>query len=386
MKYDFDSLTDRRGTAAYKWNIGENELPMWVADMDFRAAPEIIDAINERVRNGVFGYTYLPDEWYDAYTGWWDRRHGIKFKRDDLIFATGVVPILSSSVRKLTTENENVVLMTPVYNCFFSSAVNSGRRVLEAPLVFDNDGGCRIDFVALEKALADPQTSLLLLCNPHNPTGRIWTEAELSEVGRLCLEYGVNVISDEIHCDITDPGKEYVPFLRAAPECSEITVTCLAPTKAFNIAGLQTACAAVRGKRLRHRVWRALNTDEVGEPNAFAVTAAVAAFTRCEGWLDALRQYIYENKLLVRDFITARLPELKMRHSEATYLLWIDMSALGVEHPAEFIRERTGLVLSEGAIYGEQTGAYHVRMNAACPRSVVTEGLERLEKAVELMR
>ncbi|MBR5768009.1 MAG: aminotransferase class I/II-fold pyridoxal phosphate-dependent enzyme, partial [Clostridia bacterium] len=290
MTYDFDRIIDRRHTAAYKWDIGENELPMWVADMDFATAPEILDAIKNRVENGVFGYSYLPDEWYDAYIGWWDRRHGIKYEKEDLVFATGVVPILSSCVRKLTTENENVVLMTPVYNCFFSSVINSGRRVLEAPLRFDGDGGCFIDFGKLENALADPQTSLLFLCNPHNPTGRIWTEEELSEVGRLCLKHGVTVISDEIHCDLTDPGKEYVPFLRAAPECAGMTVTCLAPTKTFNIAGLQTACAAVRGKRLRHRVWRALNTDEVGEPNAFAVAATVAAFTRGEKWLDELRR------------------------------------------------------------------------------------------------
>lgn len=382
MKYDFDRVIDRRGTASYKWDIGENEIPMWVADMDFEAAPPVIEALKKRLGNGVFGYSDLTPEWYDAYIGWWKDRHGMEYVRDDLIFATGVVPILSSCVRKLTTENENVVMMTPVYNCFFSSVVNSGRRVLDAPLKFGSDG-CSIDFAALERALADPQTSMLFLCNPHNPTGRIWTAGELSEVGRLCLRYGVTVISDEIHCDLTDPGKEYVPFLRAAPECEGITVVCMAPTKAFNIAGLQTACAAVREPKLRHKVWRALNTDEVGEPNAFAVTAAVAAFTGGGEWLSELRRYLYENKLLVESFISERLPGIKVLHPDATYLIWMDMSGTGLTRPAKYIREKTGLVLSEGVIYGEDAGRYHVRMNVACPRSVVKEGLARLETALK---
>ena len=295
MKYDFDTPINRRNTNSLKWDIAENELPMWVADMDFKAAPEIQAAIEQRVAHGVFGYSVIPDEWNQAYIGWWQRRHGLTAEKDWLIFCTGVVPAISSIVRKLTTPAEKVLIQTPVYNIFFNSILNNGREVLENSLKYSG-GEYEIDFDDLEKKLSDPQVSLMILCNPHNPVGKIWDKDTLEKIGELCYKHNVVVISDEIHCDLTDPGKEYIPFASVSEKCRNNSITCVAPTKAFNIAGLQTAAVIVPNPALRHKVWRALNTDEVAEPNAFAVQAAIAAFTKGEEWLDELRQYIFENK------------------------------------------------------------------------------------------
>lgn len=275
MKYDFDTVPDRRGTDSLKWETA-GELPMWVADMDFRTAPEIAAALNARLARDVFGYGIVPGAWYDAVCGWWETRHGFRMEKDWLLFCTGVVPALSSAVRKLTSVGENVLVQTPVYNIFFNSIVNNGRNVVESPLVYD--GGYRIDFADLEEKMSDPQTTLMLLCNPHNPVGKIWDRETLAHIGRLAAEHHVTVVSDEIHCDLTDPGREYVPFASASEICRGLSVTCIAPTKAFNLAGLQTAAVCVPDPVLRHKMWRALNTDEVAEPNSFAVPAAIAAF------------------------------------------------------------------------------------------------------------
>ena len=385
MKYEFDEVIDRSGTNSYKWDIGADELPMWVADMDFRTAPEITEAVVRRAEHGVFGYSTIPDEWYDAYVNWWKNRHGVEYKRDDLIFCTGVIPIISSCVRKLTTPAENVLIMTPVYNIFYNCIRNNGRNVREFPLDYDGRE-YRVDFDRLEKELSDPQTTMMLLCNPHNPIGKIWDRETLAGIGELAYDNGVTVISDEIHCDVTDPGREYVPFASVSEKCRDNCVVCVSPTKAFNLAGLQTAAAVVPDKKLRHKVWRALNTDEVAEPNAFAVQAAVAAFERGGEWLDELRQYLYENKLLAREFIERELPQIKLVPSDATYLLWLDCTSLGMTSRElwEHIRRSAGLYLSDGSVYGSPEG--FLRMNIACPRSTVRDGLERLKKAVSALR
>ncbi|MCR5127627.1 MAG: aminotransferase class I/II-fold pyridoxal phosphate-dependent enzyme, partial [Lachnospiraceae bacterium] len=239
-KYNFDKVIDRRTSWAEKWDVRDGELPMWIADMDFETAPEIKEALLSRLEVGAYGYTYLPEEWYDAYISWWKRRHHLKIAKEELIFSTGVIPTISSSVRKLTTPNENVVILTPVYNIFYNCIINNGARVLESRL-FKKDGNWEINFEDLERKLADPQTSLFLFCNPHNPVGRIWAEEELGRIGELCHRYGVTVLSDEIHCDITDPGKEYVPFASASELCRNISITAIAPSKAFNLAGMATS-------------------------------------------------------------------------------------------------------------------------------------------------
>ena len=382
MGYDFDTVVDRQNTGSLKWDVAADELPMWVADMDFPTAPAVREALERRVAHGVFGYSVVPDEWADAYIGWWKERHGFTMERDWLIFCTGVVPAISSVVRKLTTPGEKVLIQTPVYNIFFNSIVNNGRNVLESPLAYEN-GEYSIDFDRLERDLADPQTSLMILCNPHNPVGKIWDKDTLARVGGLCRKHRVVVLSDEIHCDLTDPGREYVPFASVSEDCRENSVTCVAPTKCFNIAGLQTAAVSVPDPFLRHKVWRGLNTDEVAEGNVFAVDAAVAAFREGGPWLDELRDYIYANKQTVKAFLEKELPRLRLVPSEATYLLWLDCGQItdDAKPLADFIRVKTGLYLSEGGQYGK-TGERFLRMNIACPRARLLDGLARLKAGV----
>lgn len=383
MKYDFDRYIDRRGSHSMKWDVAENELPMWVADMDFETAPEIREAIRNRAGHGVFGYTLVPDEWYDAVCGWWREHHSFSMEREWLIFCTGVVPALSSIVRKLTTPNENVVVQTPVYNIFFNSIVNNGRRVLESPLVYDGTA-YHMDFDDLERKLSDPQTTMMILCNPHNPVGKIWDRDTLFRIGELCHRYHVVVVSDEIHCDLTAPDREYVPFASVSEKCRMNSITCMAPTKAFNLAGLQTAAVAVPDETLRHKVNRGLNTDEVAEPNAFAAEAAVAAFTKGWPWLEELRQYIQQNKETAAAFLSRELPQLHLVESEATYLLWIDCGQVTEDSKelSRFLRKHTGLYVSEGGQYGGN-GKRFLRVNAACPMERLQDGLLRLKRGVE---
>lgn len=382
MPYDFDKEIDRKNTNSLKWDVGENELPMWVADMDFETAPEIQAAIRKRADHGVFGYSTVPEEWYQAYIGWWERRHDFQMERDWLIFCTGVVPAISSMVRKLTTSAEKVLVMTPVYNIFFNSIVNNGRQVQESRLKYDGTA-YQINFEDLEQKLADPQTTMIVLCNPHNPIGKIWDKETLERIGELCWKYHVVAVSDEIHCDLTSPGCAYIPFASVSEHCRENSITCLAPTKAFNLAGLQTAAVAVPNTNLRHKVWRGLNTDEAAEPNAFAVDAAVAAFTQGEAWLDALRNYVQANRRKVTEYVQAQIPGIQVVSSEATYLLWLDCSSMTgfASEAAEFIREKTGLYLSAGNQFGGDGGNF-LRMNIACPRSVLEDGLCRLKEGI----
>lgn len=382
MPYDFDKQINRRNTNSLKWDVKENELPMWVADMDFETAPEILAAIRKRAAHGVFGYSTVPEEWYQAYIDWWKRRHDFQMEKDWLIFCTGVVPAISSMVRKLTTPAEKVLVLTPVYNIFFNSIVNNGRQVLESRLKYDGEA-YQVNFEDLEQKLGDPQTSMMILCNPHNPVGKIWDRETLERIGELCWKHHVVVVSDEIHCDLTDPGCSYVPFASVSGHCRENCVTCIAPTKAFNLAGLQTAAVAVPNRVLRHKVWRGLNTDEVAEPNAFAIDAAIAAFTEGADWLDALRGYILENKNAAAKYIREQVPQIEVVPSQATYLLWLHCGRMAgfASEAAEYIREKTGLYLSAGNQFGAG-GRDFLRMNIACPREVLEDGLHRLKEGI----
>ena len=353
MKYNFDKPTNRRGTGSLKWDVPENELPMWVADMDFETVPEVVEALKKRVEHGIFGYSIMPDTWSQSYVNWWDKRHHITLNPDKLIFTTGVVPAISSAVRKLTTPAENVLVQTPTYNIFFNSIRNNGRNIVENHLLYDGRE-YHIDWETLERQLADPQTSLMILCNPHNPIGKIWDKETLARIGALCAENDVTVFSDEIHCDITAPGKEYVPFASVNEQCRQISVTAIAPTKTFNLAGIQSAAVYAENKVLHHKMWRRLNTDEVAEPNAFAMCATIAAFTCGADWLDELRVYIEENKKYVTDFIAREIPQMKVVPSEATYLMWLDCQAYTKDSNKlyAFIRKESGLYLASGREYG----------------------------------
>lgn len=380
MDFQFDESVDRRNTGSMKWDVAKGELPMWVADMDFRTAPGIIEKITERATQGVFGYTVVTDEWYQSYQTWWKKRHDFEIRKEWLVFCTGVVPAISSIVRKVTTVGENVVVLTPVYNIFFNSILNNGRNVLESRLKYDGSR-YRIDLDDLEEKLSDPQTTLFILCNPHNPVGKIWERETLERIGDLCSKHHVLVLSDEIHCDITQPGWEYTPFASVSGNCRTNSITCVAPTKAFNLAGLQTAAVIVPDDHLRHKVSRGLNTDEVAEPNVFAAIAPIAAFA-CGEWLDSLRNYLWENRAFAEEYIKKEIKGISPVSARATYLLWLDcrnMTGSSTKF-CHFIRSHSGLYLSDGNEY--RNGEGFLRMNLACPRQQVEDGLKRLKESV----
>lgn len=379
----FDEVINRRNTGCAKWDMTkEGELPMWVADMDFQTAPQITNALIERAKHGVFGYALKGDEWYKAYKNWWSTRHHFNIEKEWLMFCTGVIPALSSIVRKLTTPAENVVVMTPVYNHFFSSILNNGRNVLESKLKYEN-GEFDIDFKDLEEKLSNPQTTMMILCNPHNPIGKIWNKATLEKIGNMCCENHVIVVSDEIHCDIVEPEKEYIPFASISEKCKNNSITCVSPTKTFNIAGLQTAAILVPYEGLRNRVNRAINTDEVAEPNVFAAIAPVVAYNEGGEWLDELNKYLWENRKFAENFIKENIKGVFPIKAEATYLMWVDCTSVSTNSKelCDFIREKTGLFVTSGDVYRNADG--FMRVNIACPRSVLEDGLNRLKTGIE---
>ena len=382
MSYDFSKLTNRFDSYSMKWDVAPQVLPMWVADMDFETAPEIVEALHNRVNHKIFGYNIVPDEFFESIPHWWKKRHHFLIEKEWMMFCTGVVPAISSIVRKLTTVGENILIQAPVYNIFYNSILNNGRHVLSSDLIYDGHE-YTIDFEDLEKKLALPQTTMMILCNPHNPIGKIWSQETLKRIGDLCARHHVLVVSDEIHCDIIAPGREYIPFASVSKTNLNNSITCIAPTKAFNLAGLQSACIVVENEVIRQKVNRGINTDEVAEPNSFAITAAMSAFNYGEKWLDELNIYIQNNKQIACQYIEENLPMLHVVYSEATYLLWIDCSKVTDDSVelVEAIKKKTGLYLSDGYEYGENGKAF-VRMNVACPQMRLMDGLKRLREGV----
>lgn len=381
--YDFDAVIDRHHTDSMKWNVAENELPMWVADMDFQVAPEIRQRLQARLDHGIFGYSTPSERWYNAYMEWWATRHQFKIKREWLHFVEGIVPAVASAIRKLSSPGEKVLLMTPVYNHFFYSIRDTGRIILESPLQYEN-GVYAIDWTRLENDLSDPQTTLMILCNPQNPTGNLWSATELAKIGELAVRHHVTILADEIHCDVTSPGYDYTPFASVNETCRNNCVMFMSPTKSFNIAGIKTAAVCVPDPRLRNKMWAALKSDEIAGVNFFALEAAIAAFTTAAPWLDQVRAYIEENRQCVADFLSREIPQLNLISAHATYLLWIDVSALPGKPTdfSEFLRQNTGLFVSDGNVFGE-AGKHFFRLNIACPRSLLRDGLERLKKGVQ---
>ena len=384
MKFDFDTPVDRRGTDSTKWNIGENELPMWVADMDFRTAPAVENAILERARHGVFGYNDFPPEWYDAYINWWRDRHGFEMKKEWLGFAMGVIPAISSAVRALTKEGDQVVVLTPIYSAFFHLTENSGRICTEVPMrLTRNERGLHyeIDWSALEAALSDPGTKLMIFCNPQNPSGDIWDRETMAKIGEMCKAYGVTVLSDEIHSDIAAPGKRVTPFAAVNEVNLSITATFLAPTKAFNIMSLRTSAVCAADEDLRKRILGSLG--DLAGTNVFSAPAAVAAFTEGGEWLDELNAYIRANKDRVENYLRDELPELEAVPSDATYLMWIYTGRIA-EDSRDFqlkLRAKTGLYVCPGVWY-RGDGEKFIRFNAASPRVLIDDAMERLKKGV----
>lgn len=379
MKYDFDQVIPRRGTDSYKWDSAGSPdvLPMWVADMDFRTAPAIVDALRRRVEHGIFGYTRVPDSYYEAVTGWFARRHGWTIDRGWMLYTSGVVPAISAVIKALTRPGDKVLVQTPVYNCFFSSIRNNGCGMVASPLV-PVDNTYVMDYDDLEQKLSDPQVKVMLLCNPHNPVGRVWKREELVRLGDMCIRYGVTVVSDEIHCELVFPGHRYTPFAPISEKFLQHSVTCLSPSKAFNIAGLQIANIVCIDAALRAKIDRAINDNEVCDVNPFGVIATQAAYNEGEEWLDQLIGYLHANYLYMQDFCSENLPQFPLTALEGTYLVWMDCRTLGLpsEELERHLVAEAGLWLNAGTMYGAE-GEGFMRWNIACPRTTLAEGLKR---------
>lgn len=382
MKFNFDEMIDRHGTNSYKWDSpdDDNTLPMWVADMDFRTAPSVVEALKKRVEHGIFGYVKVPDTYYDAVINWFDRRHNWQVEKEWILYTTGVVPALSAIIKALTCPGDKVLVQTPVYNCFFSSISNNGCEIAYNPLIYRNET-YHIDFVDLEKKTADPKVKLLLLCNPHNPTGRVWTKDELTRLGNICLRNNVLVIADEIHCELVYSEHHYTPFASISNDFLLHCVTCNSPSKAFNLAGLQVANIIVADTVIKTRIDKALNINEVCDINPFAVEALIAAYNSGEEWLDELNHYLFVNYNYLRAYFAEYLPELKVTALEGTYLVWIDCSAIkkSSKEIATILLEKERLKINEGSMYG-QAGESFIRINIACPRQRLIEGLSKFKK------
>jgi len=384
METDHDTLVQRRGSGSYKWDTAADDamLPMWVADMDFRTAPAVVAALERRAGHGIFGYAKVGDAYYDAVIHWFARRHGLMIDRDWILYTSGVVPALSAIIRALARPGDKVIIQTPVYNCFFSSIRNMGCEPSENDLLYRN-GRYEMDFEDLERKAADPRARLLLLCNPHNPVGRAWTQAELSKLATICRQHGVTVVSDEIHCDLVLSGSTHVPFATVQPDLALTSVTCTSPSKAFNLAGLQIANIVVADPDMRCRIDKVLNIHEVCDVNIFGIEALIAAYTQGEPWLTEINRYISENAVLVRGFVRENLPQLQVVSQEATYLTWIDCKALDLPSTeiAKRLRDDAKLWINEGTLYGAR-GEGFIRLNIACPKARLRTGLDRLWRAL----
>ena len=382
MKYNFDERIDRRGTGCVKWDMAPDKdvLPLWVADMDFRAAPAILEAVKKRAEHGVFGYTVVEDDYYDAVISWFRRRHQWHIQREEILYTTGVVPAMSVAVKALTMPGEKVIILSPDYNCFFSSVRNNGCEVVESVLV-RTGSRFTVDWQDFEAKCADEKATVFLLCNPHNPTGRVWTKEELERMNDICLRHHVKVVSDEIHCELMMPGHVFQPFAAVSEACRQNSVILNSPSKSFNIAGLQAANIICSQPEWRRRLDRAININEVCDLNPFGPVALKAAYNESEDWIDELNQYLWGNYQALCAFAKEHLPQWNVCTLEGTYLPWIDITATGMtsQEYSDLLLRKAKVWVNPGTMYGPQSGEGYIRMNIACPRSLLTEALQRIK-------
>lgn len=399
MNYNFNEIITRRGSNCIKWDEAEDPdiIPLWVADMDFHVYPGIVEALRKRVEHGVFGYSLVPQSYYDAVIRWFRDRHGAKgWKREHFIYTIGVVPAISAIIHALTLPGDKVLVTTPVYNCFFSSIRNQGCIAEEVPLLLNETyqlsplnanrstlntpPAFTVDWEAFERACADPKVRIFLLCNPHNPAGRVWTREELQRMGEICFRHNVFVISDEIHCEFVAPGYQYTPFSSLGEQFLQNSATCVAASKAFNIAGLQNADIIVADPDKRYRIDRAINIFETCDVNPFGIVATEAAFTDGGAeWLKQLNDYVLDNYNYLRDLFAEKLPQLWVAPHEGTYLAWVDCTAVGLPSPAiaDHLYHKDKVWIADGEAYGEHRRSF-IRINLACPRATLAEGLRRI--------
>ncbi|UVI31778.1 MalY/PatB family protein [Paenibacillus spongiae] len=387
IQYDFDRVIDRSGTASYKWDQSEklfgnrDVLPLWVADMDFEAPKEVVEAITERAKQGIYGYTLRTDSYYEAVSGWLSRRHGWKVQHDWLSSSPGIVPALSMMVMAYTEPGDRIILQSPVYYPFYDVIRMNDRVIVDNPLIFQN-GQFRFDFDLLEEQAKDAK--MLLLCSPHNPGGRVWTREELERIGDICLRHGVLVVADEIHHDHVYKGHRHTPFASISDSIAQASITCIAPSKTFNLAGLQAAVVIIPNEKLRQQYNTLLKTLSLHMESYFGLTAVESSYTHGEEWLEQLLVYLEGNLDALLDYVETHIPDVKPVRPEGTYLVWMDCRAIS-DNPQELKKlmfEQAGVAFSEGSVFGKQ-GEGYLRVNLACPRSILLEALERFSKAVQ---
>lgn len=384
LKYDFDSIISRRNTNSVKWDTSqENIIPMWIADMDFKTADPVIKALKKRVQHGIFGYAAVPNEYYEAEVKWWAKRHNFNIKREWIEVTTGVIPSLSAVVQAFTEPEDKVLIQSPVYNYFNSSITNNKCHIVLNELKY-NGQYYEIDFDDFEKKASDEKVKIFILCNPHNPVGRVWSKSELERLGEICLKYKVLVLVDEIHRDLVYKRNKHIPFASISESFLMNSITCTAPSKTFNIAGLKTSNIIVANEEYRKKVNRSLNINETIEPNIFGIEALIAAYNHGEEWLDQLLEYLEGNRDYLISFINERIPKLKVVKPEATYLIWIDCKSIGISSSelCEKVLVEGNLRINDGKVYGNAGNGF-IRINIACPRSLLIEGLERLHKVLK---
>lgn len=388
MKYDFDSQIDRRNTASLKWDQltklfgGEDVLPLWVADMDFRCAEPIVDALKRRADEAVYGYTITTDDWYDAVIGWYRRRHDWTIEKEAILFSPGVVTSLSLAVELFSEPGADVILQSPVYYPFYSVIQQNGRNVVKNPLRINDQGVFEMDFADLEQKMR-AGAKLMLLCNPHNPGGRVWSRGELEQLAALSAKYGVTVVSDEIHGDLVYAPLRYVPYATVSEEAAATSISLLAPTKTFNIPGVQSSFIVTNHQPSRIKLANRMRTLSLGQ-HAFAHTATIAAYNEGDEWLDQLLMYLKDNIDYAAAFLREKAPKLKPMVPEGTYLLWVDARELGLtaKEIQQLMHADAKVAFNEGSTFGEE-GLGYVRINCACPRSILEEALQRFTAAID---
>ena len=381
MKYDFDEIIVRRGTGCVKWDESEEGvIPLWVADMDFAVAPAIQEAVRQRAQHPIYAYTLVGDDYYNAIISWFQRRHGWTIAREHILYTTGVVPAISCTLQALAMAGEKVVILSPDYNCFFSSIRNSGCEVSECVLQFSrNNNRFEIDWDDFEERCADEKATIFLLCNPHNPTGRVWHRDELQLMSDICRRHHVTIVSDEIHCELIMPGNTFVPMATVDDDAIILNSS----SKSFNTAGLQIANIICTDSEKRRRIERAININEVCDVNPFAPLALIAAYNDSEAWVDELNQYLWGNYTALCDFVTQHIPSWTVMPLEGTYLVWVKIKNCNdIATYSKDILEKAKAWVNPGTMYGPQSGEGYLRINIACPRSLLLEALSHIARVM----
>lgn len=387
--HNFDEVINRRNTSSVKWDnlknlYGRDDLiPLWVADMDFKSPPAVIKALKERADHGVYGYTFPSEEYYNAVINWMERRHNWHIDKEWISYAPSVVAALSYCIRAFTEPGDKIIIQTPVYHPFYSTIEENERIVVKNPLIH-RDGKYYMDFDDLERKAKDG-AKMLILCSPHNPVGRVWTKEELKRLADICLENNILVVSDEIHFDIVFKGNEHTVFASLSPEVADNCVVLTSPSKTFNLAGLQVSNVIIPNEMLRMKFRKEENKDHISSPNVFAQRALIAAYDHSEEWLDELLKYLEGNRDFFIDYINKRIPKLKVTESEGTYLMWVDCTELGMnpQQLKEFFVNQCKVALNEGKMFSEEGNTFQ-RFNIGCPRSILEEALNRIERAINM--